>query len=180
MFPSFLQRLQNTDLFSSLRESSYTYLIILSLHIASLAFFGGMLLVTELRFLGLGMRSYSVVELVNGLRVPKRFGLILAVASGALMFGSQAVQYAHNPWFWTKIALLLLIAVNTLIFRRGFSHKSPAEPERAEQIPARMRVATGLSLLLWIGVVCAGHGPATVKDIMHSMVDPNGRNFNRA
>jgi len=174
MFPSFLQWLQNTGLFSSLRASSYTYLIILSLHIAALAFFGGMILVTDLRCLGLGMRSYSVAELVSGLRVPKRFGLVLAVVSGALMFGAQAEQYAHNPWFWTKIALLVLIAVNSLIFRRGLYRKSPAEPDRAGQIPARIKVAAGLSLFLWTGVVCAGRGPATIKDIMHSMVDPNG------
>src|SRR5579863_3601981 len=127
MFASIFQSLQDTDFFSLIRGSSYTYLVILSLHITALTFFGGMILVTDLRLLGLGMRSYSVSEVVNGLRVPKRFGLVLSLISGALLFGSQAGQYSSNPWFWSKIALLILIAANYLIFRRGVYDSTAAE-----------------------------------------------------
>jgi len=173
MFVSFLTRLQDTDFFSHIRGSAYAYPVILSLHIVALALFGGMILVTDLRLLGLGMRSYSVSEVVNGLRAPKRFGFILAAASGVLMFGSKAEQYSYNPWFWTKITLLALIAINYLIFRRGV-YNNAAELDRPLQIPARAKLAAGLSLLLWTGVACAGRGPATIKDIMHSMVNPSG------
>jgi hypothetical protein len=158
---------------STLKRSAYAYPILLSLHMVALAFFGGMLVVTDLRLLGLGMRSYSIADVVNRLRVPKRFGLILAATSGVLMFGSKAGQYSHNPWFWTKVALLVPIAINYLIFRRGV-YKNAAELDRAPQIPGRAKLAAGLSLLLWTGVVYAGRGPATIKDIMHSMVNPSG------
>ena len=151
----------------------WAYPILLSLHMLALAFFGGMILVTDLRLLGLGMRSYSVSEVVNGLRVPKRCGFILAAACGVLMFGSKAELYSHNPWFWSKIALLGLVGVNYLIFRRGV-YNNAAGLDRATQIPGRAKLAGGLSLLLWTGVACAGRGPATIKDIMHSMVDPSG------
>jgi hypothetical protein len=163
MFVSFLTRLQDTDLFSHIRGSAYAYPVILSLHMVALALFGGMILVTDLRLLGLGMRSYSVSEVVNGLRGPKRFGFIVAAASGVLMFGSKAGQYSSNPWFWTKMALLALIAVNYLIFRRGIYRDA-----------VRAKLAAGISLLLWTGVACAGRGPVTIKDIMHSMVNPSG------
>jgi hypothetical protein len=119
------------------------------------------------------MRSYPVSDVVNGLRVPKRFGFIFAATCGALMFGSKAGQYSYDPWFWTKIGLLLLIAVNYLIFRRGV-YNNVVELDRAPQIPGRAKLAAGLSLLLWTGVACAGRGPATIKDIMHSMVNPSG------
>jgi hypothetical protein len=161
MLGSFFQWLQNTDFFSYLRTSAYAYPILLSLHMVALAFLGGMILVTDLRLLGLGMRSYSVADVVNGLRVPKRVGFILAAACGALMFGAKAGQYSHNPWFWTKIALLVLIAVSCLIFRLGV-------------YGSRAKLAAALSLLLWTAAFCAGRGPATIKDIMHSMVDPSG------
>jgi cytochrome c556 len=95
--------------------------------------------------------------------VPKRIAFGLAAASGAVLFGAHAEQYANNPWFWTKIALLALIAANYLLFRRT-----------AFDDAGRRKLAAGLSLLLWTGVVVAARGPATVKDIMHSMVDPNG------
>jgi hypothetical protein len=173
MLASSLQWLQDTEFFSYLRNSAFAYPVLLSLHMVALAFFGGMIVVTDLRLLGLGMRSYSVSEVVNGLRVPKRLGFILAATSGALMFGSKAAQYSHNPWFWNKIALLALIAVSYLIFR-GAVYNSAAELDRAPQVPGRAKLAAGLSLLLWTGVACAGRGPATIKDIMHSMVDPSG------
>ncbi len=169
MLASLFLTLQNLGLFAAIRESSNTYLLILSVHLAALAFFGGMVLVTDLRLLDVGMRSYSVSEIVNGLRIPKRIGFSLAVVSGALLFGSDANQNSHNPWFWTKIALLVLIGVNYQVFRRVYIE----EPEKA-QSSGRAKRAAGLSLLLWTGVVCAGRGPATIKDVMHSMIDPNG------
>ena len=67
MFVSFFKWLQETDLFSYLRNSAYAYPVLLSVHIVALIFLGGMVVVTDLRLLGLGMRSYSVSEVVNGL-----------------------------------------------------------------------------------------------------------------
>jgi len=171
--PIFLNSIQETDFFSYIRDSAYAYPVLLSLHMVALAFFGGMILVTDLRLLGLGMRGYSVAEVVNGLRAPKRFGFIFAAACGVLMFGAKAGLYSHNPWFWAKLTLLLLIALNYLIFRRGV-YQNTTELDRAPRIPGRAQLAGGLSLLLWTGVACAGRGPATIKDIMHSMVDPSG------
>jgi hypothetical protein len=173
MFASLFVWLQQTEFFSYLRGSAYAYPIILSLHMVALAFLGGMILVTDLRLLGLGMRSYSVSELVNGLRAPKRFGFIVAAICGVLMFGAKAAQYSYNSWFWTKMTLLALIAINYLIFRRGV-YNNAAELDRTPRIQSRAKLAAGLSLLLWTGIACAGRGPATIKDIMHSMVNPSG------
>ena len=89
------------------------------------------------------------------------------------MFGAKASQYSHNPWFWTKLALLGLIAVSCLIFRRSV-YANAAQLDRVPHPSSRAKLAAALSLLLWAGVACAGRGPATFKDIMHSMVDPSG------
>jgi hypothetical protein len=152
---------------------AYAYPVILSLHMVALAFLGGMVVVTDLRLLGLGMRSYTVSEIVNGLRVLKRFGFALAAACGVLLLSFGAAQYSWNRWFRIKITLLALVAISYLIFRRSV-YNNAAELDRAAKIPGRAKLAAGLSLLLWTGVACAGRGPATIKDIMHSMVDPNG------
>jgi uncharacterized membrane protein len=141
---------------------AYTVPVLLSVHIVALVLFVGMIVLTDLRWLGLGMRSYSVRDVVDGLRVPKRIALGFAAISGVVLFGPHAEQYASNPWFWLKMALLALIAVNYFIFRRT-----------AYDDAGKRKLASGLSLLLWTGVIVAARGPATVKDIMHSMVDPN-------
>src|SRR5580704_14747251 len=99
--------------------ASYAYLAILAVHLAALALFGGMVLMTQLRLVGLGMRSYSIAELMSGLRIPKRIGFVLAVVSGAVLFAAHPEQYTNNPWFWTKLALLLSLGVNYILFERG-------------------------------------------------------------
>jgi len=139
-----------------LGSPAYAYPVLLAVHIVALVLLGGMVVLTDLRWLGLGMGSYSATVVVDGLRVPKRIAFGLAAASGAVLFGANAGEYSKNPWFWLKITLLVLIAANYLIVRR-----SP-------------KLAAALSLLLWTGVVWAARGPATIKDIMHSMVDPSG------
>ena len=144
-------------------STAYTYPVLLSVHVVALVLLGGMVVLTDLRWLALGMRSYSVRDVVEGLRVPKRIAFGFAAASGAVIFGAHAGQYSSNPWFWLKIALLALIGANYLLFRRT-----------AYDDAGRRKLASGLSLLLWASVVVAARGPATVKDIMHSMVDPNG------
>jgi len=130
-------------------STAYTYPILLSVHVVALVVFGGMILWTDLR--------YSEREVMDRLRVPKRIAFGLAAISGIVLFSAHAGQYLGNPWFLLKIVLLGLIAANYLVFRRTAT-----------------KLAAGLSLLLWTGVIVAARGPATVKDIMHSMVDPSG------
>ena len=153
--------LQTAGLFSYLRDSAYAYPVLLSLHIAALAMLAGMVLLTDLRLLDLGMRRYSVSDLVRGLRVPKRCCFLFAAVCGALLLGVQADQY--HAWFRVKLSLLVLIGLNYLLFHRG-----------ADRVSGKTRLGAGLSLLLWAGVVFAARGPATIKDIMHAMVDPSG------
>ena len=166
MITPFLHWLQETGFFSYIRGSAYAYPVLLWVHITALIIVGGMVVLTDLRLLGVGMRNYRVADLVNGLRAPKRFGFVVAAASGALLFGAKAAQYSH-PYsysFWIKAALLVLIALNYAVFRRVYDGRSDS----------KAKLAAGLSLLLWIGVVWAARGPASIKDVMHSMVDPSG------
>jgi hypothetical protein len=160
MLATLLQRIEEAGFFSQIRDSAYAYPILLWLHIAAVIAWGGMMLVTDLRFLGLALRNASAAEIVEGFRWPKRLTFIVAAFCGVLLFGAKAGQYSYNPRFWVKMTLVVLLAANYLIFR--------CAPNR------KMALAAGLSLLLWMGALGAARGPATVKDIMHSMVDPSG------
>jgi hypothetical protein len=164
MFAPFFQWTQETAFFSYLRGSAYAYPILLWAHLVALVCLGAMVLVTDLRLLGLGMKGSAVADLVSGLRVPKRLGIAVVATSGVLLFGAKAAQYSDNRWFWIKAVLVLL---NSLLLRRIiYRHGS--------ELYGKAKLAGALSLLLWMGAVCAARGPATVKDIMHSVVDPSG------
>ena len=109
--------IQATDFFTYLRGSAYVYPSILSLHMVGIAFFGGMILMTDMRLLGLAMRNRPVSDVVDQLRVPKRYGFLLAATMGVLMLGCKAEEYYYNAFFRAKVTLLILIAVHALIFR---------------------------------------------------------------
>jgi len=106
--------------------------------------FAGMVLVTDLRLLGLALQDWPVSEVVDPLRVLKRIGLAIVVAGGLLLTCCKAEDYYHNWVFWTKLLLLALVGVHALVFRRG--------------APARARLAGALSLLLWTCITLAGRG----------------------
>ncbi len=74
MLLSFAQWIQFTTLFTALRGSANLYPIILSLHMIGIAFFGGMILMTDLRLLGLALRNRSIADVVNQFRVPSSRG----------------------------------------------------------------------------------------------------------
>jgi hypothetical protein len=170
---SLFASLQDTGFFSALRNSAYVYPIVLSLHIIALTFLGGAIVVTDLRLLGAGMRGYSISDVIDGLRRLKRFGFVFSLVCGLLLFGAGSARYSADPWFWIKIALLVLVAVNYLVFRNSV-YRNTAALDRSPQTPAQAKIAATISLLLWTGVIFAARGPATIKDIMHSMVDPTG------
>jgi hypothetical protein len=157
MILSFVLWLQATPLFTYLRGSAYTYPCILALHMVAISLFGGMILMTNLRLLGLAMRQRTVSDVMDQLRVPKRWGLLLAVTCGVLMLGCKAEEYYYNPFVRMKLVLFVLLIVHTLVFRARVYTKA-AEIDRAARVPGIARLAAALSLLLWIAVACMGRG----------------------
>jgi hypothetical protein len=149
--------IQGTEFFTYLRGSAYAYPVVLSLHMVALALFGGMILMTDMRLLGLAMRHRPVADLIDQLRVPKRYGLLLVAACGLLMLGCKAEEYYYNAFFRAKVALLILIAVHALMFR-GSVYNRAAEFDRDGRVPGLAKLAAGLSLLLWISIACMGRG----------------------
>jgi hypothetical protein len=149
--------LQATDLFTYIRLASYVYAAILSLHLAAISLFGGMIIVTDLRLLGWVMPNRPISDIVDQLRWPKRIGFLVALTCGFLLFGSKAEEYYYNAFFRTKVILFLLVAVHALLFRPGVYNRT-AELDRAAEVPLRAKVAAGLSLALWAGIMIAGRG----------------------
>ncbi len=157
MIVSFLIRLENSDFFTFIRQSAYTYPVILALHLVCISLFAAMILVTDIRMLRWGMRSQPVSDIVNQLRWPKRIGFVLVATCGILLFGSKAEEYYHNVFFRFKLLFFLLIAIHALVFRpRVYNHVG--ELDLGKETPGRAKLAAALSLLLWVGVACAGRG----------------------
>ena len=87
MIMQFAIWIENLPLFAYIRGSGYEYPIILSLHLVGMAFFGGLILITDLRLLGWILRDQSIASVVNALRWPKRIGFLWVATCGFLLQG---------------------------------------------------------------------------------------------
>jgi uncharacterized membrane protein len=176
MILSFAQFIQNTAFFTELRGSGYVYPIILSLHMVAIALFGGMILMTDMRLLGWGMRGYSVSDVVDQFRASKRIGFLLIVTCGILMACCKAEEYYYNRWFHLKLGLLVLVGLHALIFR-GSVYRKAAALDPAAPPPAGAKLAAVVSLLLWTGIACAGRGIGYIEpplEKIHAALAPLG------
>lgn len=147
--------MQNVPLFAAVRDSLYAYPIILTLHLTFITLFAAMVLATDFRLLGWGLRKHSISDIVKQLRVPKWIGLCLVVTCGILVLGAKAEEYFYNIFFQIKITLLALVAVHAMVFR-GSVYSKAAEMDQMPEPPARAKLAAALSLALWLSIACAG------------------------
>jgi hypothetical protein len=151
--PAFVEWIQNTDLSTAIREGGLPYPIIGGVHLLSIALFGGMLLATDVRLLGWGLRHLKVSDLISQLRPWKWFGFVVVVVTGLLLMWAEPVRLYKSPSFWVKMVLFALVGVHALAFRPGvYQH-----PEKLDAgIPGQARLAAALSLVLWAGIIVSG------------------------
>jgi len=147
--------IQSIGFLTNFSESVLAYPIVLSIHLTCIALFGGMILMTNLRLLGLNFMGLTITEVVTSFRPWKRLGVIVMVATGLLLATSEAEKYAPNPIFWTKMVILGLIGVHALIFR-PIVYKQTEALDRSAVIPTNVKIAAILSLVLWTAMFTMG------------------------
>jgi hypothetical protein len=147
--------IQSSDLFTAVRQSEVFYPTVMATHLSCIAIFGGMILMTDLRLLGLALTGTPVASVIDSTRIWKRCGFVLMITCGILLAGSKLDTYYANPYFLTKLSLLVLVGIHGLIFRRSV-YLNPMELDREPKLPLRAKLAGGISLILWLGVVTCG------------------------
>lgn len=155
------EQLAATPLAMFVRESSWAYPALETLHIIGIALVFGSILSYDLRVLGRG-RDLSIDSLGRHLLPWVWGGFLLNAASGVSLFLSDAAEFAANPAFRAKLALIVLAGLNAIYFQMRLS---PDLPRNGDRSPAslRARLAALLSIALWIGVITAGRMMAYVK-----------------
>ena len=155
MMDAFFDWLQNTAPAVAIAESSWMFPTIETIHVLALTIVVGSIAMLDLRLLGVAQRARSVIELTNEVLPWTWIGFAVAASSGALMFSSNAVKYSANFPFRIKMILLLSAAINMLFFH-FVTYRRAREWHLQAKIPRAGRIAGGVSLLLWIGIVGFG------------------------
>jgi hypothetical protein len=152
---SIAHSLQSIQFLSDFSESVLPYPIVLSIHLTCIALFGGMILMTNLRLLGVTFKSVTITQMVTSLRPWKRLGGTVMIATGLLLATSEAEKYAPNPFFWTKMIILGLILVHGLVFR-PIVYNRTEELDQSPVIPTNVKISAILSLFLWTAMFTMG------------------------
>src|SRR5262245_11246214 len=151
VWPIFLS-LQESRLGHAMRVSPFLYPAAEILHILGFVLLVGSIVALDLRLLGAG-RAIPIQPMAQLLLPLSRIGFVLAVCMGFLLFSADAAHVVGNPAFQAKLLLIAAALANIAIAHAG--HWRCQAIWRAEAYGGAKLTAL-LSLLLWIGAVCAG------------------------
>ena len=89
-------------------------------------------------------------------------GFAVCLLSGVMFFVGIPGGYIDNPAFRLKLIFLALAGVNVLVFSRTVA-RGVEGLRPGETAPLAARWMAGISLLLWVAVLCAGRMIAFFK-----------------
>ena len=109
MFTTLWQWLYDVPLIAAVRDSAFAFPILECFHLYSMVFLIAMVVIFDLRLMGVAWANQGPASLARFARqvltwiwVP----LLINAATGTLLFGTMAPDYANNWAFQTKIALI--------------------------------------------------------------------------
>ena len=143
-----LAALEQAGPVAALRDSTFAYPLVNTLHVIGVALLFGAIVALDLRLIG-WRRAAGPVEGFASLLLPVAIGgLLLAVPAGLLLFATDARAYAASPLFQAKMLLIVLALGNVLWLRTS--------DWRGERPPRRVALAAAASILSWLGVIVLG------------------------
>ena len=152
--PAWAVWLETSGVAVAMRQWLWLYPAVEIVHILGFVVLVGAAFMFDLRLLGLS-RALPVSAMAVHLLRWARLALLLVVPSGVLMFAAHATEMLANPAFQLKLALVAAAFLNAGIFHR-WPFRAVGDWDTELPAPRSARVAGGLSLLLWTGVIACG------------------------
>ena len=150
---AFCKWLEQTPVGAVVRQSLWLFPVIETVHLLGMAALLATIGAFDLRLMGVVLRGQSISGLASRVLPWAWAAFALQVLTGALLFSSEATHMYANPAFRLKMLLIILAGAHALFFRAA-AQRNPRWDDAAT--PLRAKLAGGISLLLWIGVVAAG------------------------
>jgi len=133
-----------------LRESTYGFSFLLTAHVVAMCWFFGLILMMDLRLVGVANLRTRVEEISPRLLPWQVVGFIVMTMTGGMLFWAQPLRYFGKTFFWWKMGLMVLAGVNAGIIHLITKKSDAAWDSRAA------KVAGAASIVLWVGVLALG------------------------
>jgi len=147
----FFQWAETTLVGEAIKQSSWAFAVIESVHLLALAVIGGAVLMLDLRLLGLGLRDQPIERVARDTYPWFVWSLMVMLISGALLFSSEAIKCYNSMAFWVKMSSLLLAMIFAFTVRRKVALAGDGRVR-----PIWLKVVAAVSLALWFGVGAGG------------------------
>jgi Family of unknown function (DUF6644) len=152
---SMLEWLQRTSLAVQIRDSLFAFPLIESAHVIGLTLVFGTIAIVDLRLLGVASTHRSFQRLASDTLKWTWAAFALTALTGTLMFMTNATVYFHNVYFRAKIVLLVLAAINVIVFEVT-DGRTIQRWDKAPSAPPLGRAIATVSLVVWVAVIVAG------------------------
>jgi len=147
--------IQNTSWATSFRQADLLFPLVEGSHILALSLSVGLILMLDLRLLGIAFRTEPVSRIMSQVMPWALPGFAIVFLTGLLLFLAQAEKVYTNSYFRVKVLTLILLGLNAVFYQyRYYPHMG--EWDKAETAPAGPRVVAIVSLLLWMAVIVCG------------------------
>jgi hypothetical protein len=132
-------------------SSAWAFPTLETLHVIAIATVFGTVAIMDLRLLGLASKSDRITELSRDTLTWTWGAFLFALLTGTLLWVSKAHVYMRDPWFYTKMILILVAGANMMVFHyvtwKTIGAWDLGKPPRAAKI------AGMASLAVWILVI---------------------------
>jgi hypothetical protein len=158
---SICEWLEQTGVGSTVRDSTWLFPIIETIHILGIAALVGSTSILDLRLMGLTYREQPVSKVAWRFLPWAWVGFLVQVITGGFLFASEATKMITNLGFQVKMILIVMAGINALVFHL-IAYQSVGKWENDRVAPLSARIAGFLSIALWFGIVGFGRWIAYV------------------
>ena len=125
-FRTWVEWLDTLPSSSAIRESINGYPALLTFHVVSMAFFAGLIIMMDLRLLGVGSRRTPFSQIQKSLFFAQMASMAAASLSGLALVYGQPTRFLDNVFFWVKMLMVAMTGVNAIVFHYA-TYQSVAE-----------------------------------------------------
>jgi hypothetical protein len=150
-----LEWLEGLGWTTAIRESTWGFPIIQTAHVASTVAFAGLVIIMDLRLVGVAFADAPPAEIQRRLFPWQMAGFVPSMATGLLLCCVDPMRYYGNVMFWVKLGLLALAGLNAMAFHLT-TYRTAGGWGEDPKGTATARLAGAVSLLLWSAIIVSG------------------------
>jgi hypothetical protein len=139
----------------AIRESQYFSPYLTVSHVVVMSIVAGLVLMMDLRLIGVANMRTPFSELQRRLFPWQMFGMALAGVTGLTLAYADPMRFYINIFFWLKMLVLLLAALNAMVFHYT-TYYSVASWDTAPVTPFGAKLSGVVSVVLWSIVILSG------------------------